>query len=254
MSIYSRHSSSSSSRRSAASTITVKSANFNVPRSKSLFVVTYLAGGDPRKHKNLRWQKTTTEYENGTYETISQYFWVRDPYESTYYWKDDCHGYNDGSSVYSSSSRGSARRSKNSGHKSRVLPATVPMRPIPPPMGTRSMPSGGMPPQMCGYPQPMMGDRPPPWKVVDEVVDDDDSSSMYSGDSYIADSSLSSHGTPPPPHNMGMPHMPPPPPMQRGPLLSMGLPMTSGMHTMPSRSNHAGDDNGGGGLPEFFTL
>lgn len=268
MSVYSRRSSSSSSGRSTASTTTVKSTDLNVPRSKSLSVVTYFAGGDPRKHKNLRRQKTTTEYENGTYETTSQYFWVRDPYESTYYWNGDYDDYDDRSSVYSGSSsgssRGSSRRSKHGGHKGRGMPAAVPVQPIPPPqhhpmggmpgMGM-GMPPGGMPPHhMGGHPQPMMGGGPPGVHVMDEVLDDDDASSMYSGSSYSSDSSYSSHGMPPPPPHMGMPHMPPPPPMHMGhPPMGPPPPMMSGAHPAP-RSHHGVDNGGGDDMPEFFKL
>lgn len=263
MSVYSRRSSSSSSGRSNSSTTTVKSTDLNVPRSKSLSVVTYLAGGDPRKHKNLRRQKITTEYDNGTYETTSQYFWVRDPYASTYYWDGDYDDFDDGSSVYSGSSRGSSRRSKHGGHKGRGMPAAVPVQPMPPaqhPMGMphmgMGMPPGGMPPRMGGHPPPMMGGGggiPPPVQVMDDGLDDDDASSMYSGSSYMSDSSYSSHGMPPAPPHMGMPHMgPPPPPMHMGPP-PMGPPMMSGAGPAPPRSHH-GVDNGGGDLPAFFKL
>ena len=111
MSVYSRRSSSSSSSRSSGSTVSIKSTDLNVPRSKSLSVVTYLAGGDPRRHKNLRRHKITTEYDNGSYDVREQLFWVRDPYEATYYWGSGYDDYDDHSSVYSGSSRASSRRS-----------------------------------------------------------------------------------------------------------------------------------------------
>lgn len=260
MSVYSRRSSSSSSGRSTASNITVRTADLNVPRSKSLSVVTYLAGGDPRKHKHLRRQKTTTEYDNGTYETTSQYYWVRDPYASTYYWDGDFDDFDDRSSVYSGSSRGSSRRSKHGGHKGRGMPAAVPVQPMPPPpqpMGMPGMGMGmgmppGMPPHMGGHPQPHMGGPPPGVQIVDEM--DDDASSMYSGSSYFSDDSFSSHGMPPPhPHGMGMPHMqPPPPPMHPG-HMPMGPPMMSGAGPAPPRSRHGGSDHGGD-MPDFIQL
>ncbi|KAI3396212.1 hypothetical protein diail_350 [Diaporthe ilicicola] len=280
MSVYSRRSSSASSGRSTGSTITVKSSTLNVPRSKSLSVVTYLAGGDPRKHKNLRRQKTTTEYENGTYETSSQFFWVRDPYASTYYWDGDYDDFDDRSSVYSGSSGssgGSSRRSKHGGMKSRGGPTAVPVQSMPPPpqqpmgmphMGGMGM--GGMPPHMPPHmgmggppPPPMMGGggMPPHPHVMDEMDDDDDTSSSYSGSSYMSGSSYSSqsHGGMQPPPPMGMPHMQHPPMhMGHGPM-GGGPPMMSGgagghMPPPPPRSHHGVDNGGGDDIPEFFTL
>ncbi|KAG8157558.1 hypothetical protein KVR01_012600 [Diaporthe batatas] len=267
MSVYSRRSSSSSSGRSNSSTTTVRTAELNVPRSKSLSVVTYLAGGDPRKHKNLRRTKITTEYDNGTYETTSQYFWVRDPYASTYYWGGDYDDYDDSSSVYSGSSRGSSRRSKHGGPKGRGLPTAVPVQPMPPPPQQMGMPPMGMgmgmppgipPPHMGGHPQAHMGGPPPGVQVVDEM--DDDASSMYSGSSYFSDeSSYSSHGMPPPhPHGMGMPHMhqqPPPPPMMMHPGgPHMGPPMMSGAGPAPPRSHRGGGSDHGGDMPDFIQI
>lgn len=256
-------SSSSSSGRSTASNITVKSTNLNVPRSKSLSVVTYLAGGHPSRHKHLRRQKTTTEYENGTYETTSQYFWVRDPYESTYYWDGDYDDYDDRSSLYSGSSGRSSRRSKHGGHKGRGMPAAVPVQPVPPPqhpMGMpgmpMGMPPGGMPPHMGGHPQPMMGGGPPPVQVMDDGLDDDDGSSTYSGSSYLSGSSYASHGMPQPPPNMGMPHMqhPPPPPMMHMGGRPMGPPMMTSAGPPPPRSHHGVDNGGGDDMPDFFQI
>jgi hypothetical protein len=284
MSVYSRRSSSSSSGRSNTSNVTVRSTDLNVPRSKSLSVVTYLAGGDPRKHKNLRRQKITTEYDNGTYETTSQYFWVRDPYASTYYWNGEYDDYDDGSSVCSGSSRGSSRgsssrRSKHGGHKGRAVPVQA-MPPPPPqhhPMGGMPGPAPGMgpgmgmgmgmgmPPMGGGMPHPMMGGGggmpggPPPGVQVVDEMDDDDASSTHSGSSYMSGDSYDSYGSqagmmpPAPPPNFGMPHM------QPGPMYPGGAPpppmMSGAAHPPPPMSHHGGRDNGGGGdLPEFFTL
>jgi hypothetical protein len=271
MSVYSRRSSSSSSGRSNASNVTVRTNDLNVPRSKSLSVVTYLAGGDPRKHKNLRRQKITTEYDNGTYETTSQYFWVRDPYASTYYWGGDYDDYDDQSSVYSGSSRGSSRRSKHGGHKGRGMPTAVPVQPVPPPQQPMGMPGmgmgmgmhPGMPPHMGGHPHPMMGGGmpagPPPGVQVVDEMDDDDASSMYSGSSYFTEDSSGSgsgsgsYGMPPAPPNFGMPHMQQQPMHMGAPPVGPPRPMMSGAVPAP-RSHHGSSDNGGGDLPEFFTI
>lgn len=291
MSVYSRRSSSSSSGRSNGSTISVKSTDLNVPRSKSLSVVTYLAGGDPRRHKNLRRQKITTEYDNGTYDVREQLFWVRDPYEATYYWASSGYDdYDDRSSVYSGgSSRASSRRSggKHGGHRSRGgAPAAVPVQPMPPPpqqgqhmpmgmcggmpMGVpmgMPMGGGGMPPQMGGMP-PMMGGGGQGPMMGDEMVEDDDYSSVCSTESYSSSGS-GSYGSPHPgampPHMMsggGMPGMVPPAHMggMGGPPMQMPMPHMGGQPPMtsshpPEPSVHHGVDNGGGDdIPEFFQI
>ncbi|KAF3761334.1 hypothetical protein M406DRAFT_357694 [Cryphonectria parasitica EP155] len=254
---YSRRSSSASSSSSSSSTqsnVSIESFNVNVPRKNIVKPLIWFAGGDPRRHTNLRRQVTTIEEPNGPTRTVERYLLVRDPSGYTMWFYEDDY---DGRSHHSSSSSRSSRSGRSSRHSSRTQPAAggVPVRPHPPPpQHPQHMGGAGpwMPPQGGGGgmgmgmgmgmgPPPMMmggGGGPPPGAPI-EIVDgmnpnddDDDYSSVYSGSSYMTGSVHQAPHQPPMfmppgPGPMQMPPMmhqqqhqppPPPPPPQGNPL------------------------------------